>query len=260
MQLDLEITRPIVFFDLETTGVDVNKDRIIEIYAIKFHPDKEPEEFYYLINPSSPISAEATEKHGFTNEMLQDKPKFSDIVEDLLNIFGEADLGGHNSNHFDIQMLAAEFKRAGYGYDLSKVLMIDTRKIYMKYNPKELSNIYSEYTGKDLENAHSAKADVLATIEIFNEQVKKHDLKSLKDIDTIGKTDKKGNRFLDLDGKFIKTKENKYLYNFGKHIGQEVSLENLSFIGWMLGTDFSEDTKRVAKTLQDYILKISQKK
>ena len=257
LKLNIKIDRPIVFFDVETTGVDVNKDRILEISAIKFMPDETSEKLYFLLNPVVHISEEASEKHGYTNENLADKPKFSDVINEILEFFDECDLGGHNSNHFDIQMLASEFKRNGYGYDLSKIKMVDTRKIYLKHNPKELTHLYKEYTGKDLVNAHSAEADVTATVEIFNAQIEKYGITTLEEADSIGKTDKKGNRFLDLDGKFIKTADSKYLFNFGPHNGEEVGIQHSGFIGWMLTKDFSDDTKRVAEILKNHILKKS---
>jgi len=259
MKLNMAISRPIIFFDVESTGVDVNKDRILELAALKFFPDGTSKELYLLLNPTVPISEEATSKHGYSNEDLKDKPNFSDSVEEILEFFDESDLGGHNSNHFDIQMLASEIKRCGYTYDTSEIKMVDTRKIYLKNNPKELSHLYTEYTGKILENAHSAHADIVATVEIFNKQVEKYDIKDLKEADLIGKTDKKGNRYLDLDGKFIKDTEGKYLFNFGKHNGEEVSIENVGFIGWMLSKDFSEDTKRVAEKLKNYVIKKAEK-
>jgi DNA polymerase-3 subunit epsilon len=260
VKLNMPIERPIVFFDVETTGVDVEKDRILELSALKFHPNGESEELYLLINPTVPISEEATSKHGFSNEDLKDKPKFNEVVDQILEFYDESDLGGHNSNHFDIQMLVAEIKRCGYTYDIEKVKMVDTRKIYLRNNPKELEHLYQEYTGKVLENAHSAKADIIATVEIFNAQVEKYGIENIDEADKIGKTDKKGNRYLDLDGKFIKTPEGKYLYNFGKHKDEEVSIHNVSFIGWMLSKDFSDNTKQVAKKLQDYVLKKAQRK
>lgn len=259
IKLNMTIERPVVFFDVETTGTDVNTDKILELAAIKFHPDGTSEELYLLLNPVKQISPEASEKHGFTNENLADKPKFVDVVEQVLEFFDESDLGGHNSNHFDIQMLVAEIKRCGYSYDIDKIKTIDTRKIYLANNPKELSHLYTDYTGKTLENAHSAHADVIATVEIFNAQVEKYGINDINEADTIAKTDKKGNRYLDLDGKFIKTSEGKYVYNFGKHMGEEVSIENVGFIGWMLSKDFSDNTKMVAKKLQDYVLKKAQK-
>lgn len=253
LKLNMDIKRPIVFFDVETTGVDVNNDRILELAAVKFFPDKTTEEFYLLLNPETLISEEATSKHGFSNEDLKDKPVMADVITKLLEFFDESDLGGHNSNHFDIQMLVTEIKRCGYSYDVSKIKMVDTRKIYLRNNPKELTHLYKDYTGKDLENAHSAHADIVATVEIFNKQVEKYGIKDLDAADLIGKTDKDGNKYLDLDGKFIKTVDNKYLYNFGKHKGEEVNMNNINFIGWMLNTNFSDDTKRVATILKNHV-------
>lgn len=259
MKLNMKIEKPLIFFDVETTGVDVNSDRILELGAIKFFPDGSSEEFYLLLNPIVQIAKEATEKHGYTNENLKDKPTFKDSIEKVLEFFEESDLGGHNSNVFDIQILAEEIKRSGYTYDISKVKMIDTRKIYLKNNPKELSHLYTEYTGKTLENAHSANADIMATIEIFNKQVEKYNIKDIKEADLIGKTDKEGNLYLDLAGKFIRTPDKKYLYNFGKHKGEEVSIENVGFINWMLKTNFSSDTLYVAEVLLKHIMKQAEK-
>lgn len=259
IKLNLEIERPIIFFDLETTGTDINEDKILEICAIKFMPDGTSSKYYKLLNPVKEISPEATEKHGHTNEDLLDMPKFEEIAEELTIFFDDSDLGGHNSNHFDIPFLVKELKRCNIDYNIRDVKMVDTRKIYLRNNPKELSHLYHDYTGKTLENAHSAEADILATVEIFNEQLSKYDISNLEEADKIAKTDKQGNRFLDLDGKFIKTVDGKYVFNFGKHKGEEVDIHHANFVNWMFSASFSDDTLFVAKTLINHASKKNQK-
>ena len=172
--MKLKINKPICFFDLETTGVDTMKDRIVEIAVIKIFPNGNRESKKYLINPEMPIPKEASDVHGITDEMVADCPTFSKYAKNLNEYMGDSDLGGYNSNSFDIPMLVEEFKRSGIVFDLKNRNYVDVLNIEKQVSSRKLGDVYSRYTDKILEGAHDALIDIEATIEILDNQIEKH--------------------------------------------------------------------------------------
>ena len=168
----LKLDRPLVFVDLETTGVNVTTDRIVEITVLKIHPDGSQEEKSERVNPGIPISPGATRVHGITDEDVADKPGFDQYARSILSFFDGCDIGGFNAIRFDIPLLTAEFKRVGLDFDLADRNVVDPMVIFYRQEPRDLAAAYKKYCGKSLENAHSSTADVQAAAEIFDAQVR----------------------------------------------------------------------------------------
>jgi len=243
----LSLTRPIVFFDLETTGTSATTDRIVEICAIKIHEDGSKEEFHQLINPTIPISPEATAVHGITDEMVAGEPTFGDLAEKLASFFTGCDLGGYNIRRFDVPMLMEEFYRHQQSpIDVSTIKLVDAMGIYHHKEKRDLSAAVRFYCNREHEGAHSAKADVLATIDILKQQLLKYeDLEPntsfLHDYLSAGNE-------VDFAGKFTRDGEGRIIFNFGKYKGKEACSEP-DFLKWMLDKDFTTDTKLVAQRI-----------
>jgi DNA polymerase-3 subunit epsilon len=259
IKLNIKIEKPIVFFDLETTGLDMQFDRIVQISAIKYYPNNKIELIEMKFNPVSvKISEEANKIHGFTNEILKNEPTFKSKANELYtNFFKDSDLSGYNILTFDIPFLIEEFKRSGIDYDPTKdkTKIIDVYKILSRLEPRDLSSTYKYYTGKDLNNAHDADADNFATIEIFKHQIEKYGFDDpINNADYHTKTDKDGNVMIDFSGLFLKTKENKYVYGKGKHKGEQISSDNMDYLIWVNGkSNFNENTKYVAGKLIEWL-------
>lgn len=239
----LQLNRPIVFFDLETTGKKPTTDRIVELCAIKVSHDGSQTELYHLINPTIPISKGATEKHGITDEMVKDKPTFRELASELASFFKDCDLGGFNIARFDVPMLLEEFHRCKlYPIKHTEVKIVDALSIYHAREPRDLSAAVKFYCNEVHEGAHAAKADVLATINVL-----KHQLLRYEDIqpntDFLHQFVAAGDT-VDLDKKFIRDENGQIRFNFGKHEGQLASSEP-GFLKWMLEKDFSFSTKSV---------------
>lgn len=246
----INLTNSICFFDVETTGLDISSDRIIEISIIKVNPDKSRVSLYFLINPEGKeIAKEATEKHGYTLESLADQPKFADVAGQINDFIKDCDLGGYNCVRFDIPILVEEFMRAGISYNPRAVNIIDAYKILIKKESRKLEHVYERMTGKNLENAHSAEADILATIEVFEHEIDKFKLPST--IEEIHKlTFEKP--FVDLAGKFERNKDNMICFTFGKNRGKTINdvwKTDQGYFSWMLGGTFTNDTKFVIKQI-----------
>lgn len=248
----------IVWFDLETTGINISQDRIIEICLIKTDSDlKEIEKFYSKVNPGSGIEIrpEAFEKHGITMESLRGEPSFSNIAQKVVDFIGDSDLGGYNALYFDIPMLTEELIRAGIVFNHRKHNVIDPFSIICKLEPRNLESVYSRYLGKDLTNAHSAEADIKATIEIFNHQKKNFQIPdNTNDIDL--KFNDKRYENVDLAGKFKFKKINDreiIVFGFGKWIDTpfaEVYKKDPNYINWFITKgDFTMESKIIAKKL-----------
>ena len=170
--MKLNLNRDLCFFDLEATGLNVIRDRIVQIAIIKYSKkDKPPEELTMLINPGIPISEEAMEVHGITPKMLSNKPTFQQVGQKIFDFIGNSDLAGYNSNRFDVPMLMEEFARIGIEFDVSKRRLIDVQRVFYKMEPRTLKAALRFYCGKELENAHDALADVQATIDVFKGQL-----------------------------------------------------------------------------------------
>jgi len=182
--MDFNLERDLCFFDIESTGLNVVRDRIVQIAIIKYPKNGgEPEELEMLINPGIPISEEAMNVHGITPKMLSNKPSFQQVADQLLKFIGNADLAGYNSNRFDVPMLMEEFSRVGIELDMTRRRTIDVQRIFYKMEPRTLSAALKYYTGKKIENAHDALADVRATIDVLKGQLEKYQDVDLEDGD-----------------------------------------------------------------------------
>ena len=244
--MNLKISKPICFFDLETTGVNVSLDRIVEISILKIFPNGNKESKTWLVNPGVPIPLEASNIHGITNDIVKNEPLFKMIASDIKSMIDNCDLAGFNSNKFDIPLLAEELLRSEIDFSLDNVATIDVQNIFHKMEQRTLSAAYQFYCGKSLDNAHSSKADTLATFEVLESQIEKYDdlennVSFLSDFSERGKN-------VDLAG-FIKYNEDHIpCFSFGKHKGKTVDyvLENESgYFGWLLNADFPMYTKKV---------------
>ena len=249
--MNLKISKPICFFDLETTGINVSRDRIVEISILKVFPNGNKESKTWLVNPEIPIPSEVSKIHGITNDMVKEEPSFKVIAHDIKSMINNSDLAGFNSNKFDIPLLAEELLRSKLDFNLENILTIDVQNIFHKMEQRTLSAAYQFYCGKSLENAHSSKADTLATFEVLEAQIEKYDdLQS--DVNFLSDFSRRGKN-VDLAG-FIKYNEHDIpCFSFGKHRGKTVDyvLENESgYFGWLLNADFPMYTKKVLTKLR----------
>lgn len=240
------LIRPIVFLDVETTGVDTEKDRIVELAVCKILPNGERIIKTQLFNPEMPIPTAASDVHGLTDEMVKDCPTFKQKAKGLHDFIYGCDLGGYNSNSFDIPLLYNEFSRSGIEWDYSSVHFIDVFNIYKIQHPRTLSEVYRSYTGNILNDAHDAKVDILATVEIFEKQLELHELPySIPEIAKYCNYDKP---VLDLSGKFTTDENGVIFLNFGKFKGQP-AINNIDFLLWMCKSNFSSDTLKIARKI-----------
>ncbi|MCC6385600.1 MAG: 3'-5' exonuclease [Bacteroidia bacterium] len=249
--MKLKLTKPICFFDLETTGVTIGIDRIVEISVLKINPDGSRFIKTKRINPEMPIPEAATKVHGITDNDVKDAPVFSKIAHELLQLMNGSDLGGYNSNKFDIPMLVEEFMRAGITFDMKGRRLVDVQNIFHKMEPRNLSAAYKFYCAKEIENAHSAEADITATIEILEAQLERYpELKN--DIDFLHEFSINNNN-VDLAGRIIYNDEGEEVFNFGKHKGKkvvQVFADEPSYYDWMMKGDFPMQTKQVITSLR----------
>lgn len=254
--MNLKLERPLVFFDLETTGVNIGTDRIVEISILKVHPNGNKESYTWLVNPEIEIPAEATAVHGITNEKVVTEPTFKELAAKVSDLIADCDLAGFNSNRFDIPLLAEELMRAGIDFDMDNRKAVDVQVIYHKKEKRNLSAGYQFYCGKELEGAHSAKADTLATYEILNAQVEKYeDLEST--VDALSEYSSHSKR-ADFAG-FILFNENKQeIFSFGKYKGrlvEDVLKENPGYNSWIQNADFPLYTKKVLQRISERLRK-----
>lgn len=245
--MELNLKNPLVFFDLETTGTDTVKDRIVEIAYLKVFPNGKKEVKTRRINPEMPIPAVATAVHGISDEDIKDCPTFKQIAKSLADQIEGCDLAGFNSSRFDVPLLAEEFLRAGVDIDLSKRKMIDVQIIFHKKEERTLKAAYKFYCGEELTDAHSAEADTLATYEVLKAQLDKYDDLE-NDIEKLANEFSFFNNNVDLAGRIIKDENGIEVFNFGKHKGKpvaEVLKKEPSFYAWMMDADFPLNTKQV---------------
>lgn len=246
---ELNLTRPIAFFDIESTGTNTQQDRIVEISVIKINPQGKEEFLSSIINPEIPIPQEAIEIHGITNEEVVGKPIFKDFAQELFEFLKDCDIGGFYMSKFDLPLLEKEFERVGIPYSRQGKSIIDVLTIYHKFNPRDLSSAYKEYCGKDLDGAHRSEADVRATIEVFKVQLEKHselpnDVEGLHEF-----CNRKDPNWVDSDGKFIWSGGN-VVFNFSQHKGktlQEVAKSEIGFLNWIIAKDFSSEIKKICE-------------
>lgn len=245
--MKLHLTRPIVFFDLETTGTNILHDRIVEISVVKIIPGQEdkPQAKTRRINPEMPIPAEATAVHHITDADVANEPTFKQVARSLADFMSGCDIAGFNSNRFDIPLLDEEFNRAGVDFDFHRARFVDVQTIFHKMEPRNLSAAYRFYCGKELEGAHGANADTMATYEVFLAQLDHYD--SLPgDIDELAKFSAQNNN-VDLAGRLIYDDQGREVINFGKYKGQvaaNVLARDPGYYSWILQGDFASDTKR----------------
>ena len=249
--MNLKLHKPFCVFDLETTGTNVGKDRIVEISILKVNPDASRESKTWLVNPEMYIPKEASAVHGIFDADVADAPTFKGIAPIVMEMIAGSDLGGFNSNRFDVPLLAEELLRAGIDFDLSKFRLVDAQNIFFKMEPRNLSAAYKFYCDKTLENAHSAEADVLATFEVLDAQVARYD-DLPNDIAGLSEFSFQ-NRFADLAG-FIAFDENdQEIFTFGKYKGQRVKdvfQKDIGYFGWIQNADFPLYTKKILTAIQ----------
>ncbi|NDW11087.1 3'-5' exonuclease [Dysgonomonas sp. 520] len=245
--MELNLKNPIVFFDLETTGTNVVKDRIVEISFLKIQPNGKQEVKTKRLNPEMPIPAESSAIHGITDEDVKDAPTFKQIAKSLADQIEGCDLAGFNSSRFDIPLLVEEFLRVGIDIDFTKRKLIDVQIIFHKKEQRTLEAAYKFYCNKTLEDAHSAEADTLATYEVLKAQLDRYD-DLPNDMGELAKEFSFFNDNVDLAGRIIRNENGIEIFNFGKHKGKpvaEVLKSEPSFYAWMMDADFSLNTKQV---------------
>ena len=249
MQLNLK--NPIIFFDLETTGINIASDRIVEISYLKVDLNDNESSKTLRINPTIPIPEKVTAIHGISNEDVKDAPTFNEVAKSLARDFEGCDLGGYNSVKFDIPLLAEEFLRAGVDIDLKRRKFIDVQVIFMKMEPRTLSAAYKFFLNKEMENAHSAEADTKATYEILQAQLDRYpnlqnDIGKLAEFSA-------HNRNVDFAGRIVYDEEDVEVFNFGKYKGKavrEVLEKDPGYYGWMMNGDFPLYTKKVLTSIK----------
>lgn len=241
----LQLTRPIAFFDLETTGVNLSTDRIVEIAIIKLLPDGSRQVKRKLLNPQMPIPKLTSDIHGITDEMVKDAPSFKQVANEVKMFIEGCDLGGYNSNRFDIPMLMEEFLRAGIDVDLSKRKMVDVQHIFYTMEPRTLSAAYKFFCAKELVDAHSAEADVNATIDVFLAQLKKYEKLGNTVESVLGVIGEE--KIVDYARRFGYDDKGVEIFNFGKYKGRSVGdvlKAEPQYYDWMMRGDFPLHTKQ----------------
>ena len=244
--MELKLTKPVLFFDLVTTGTNITHDRIVEISLIKIMPNGEEFERTRRINPEMPIPAEATAVHHITDADVADAPKFGQIAKDLAKIFEGCDIAGFNSNKFDVPMLAEEFLRAGVKFDFTKPRYIDVQNIFHRKEQRTLVAAYRFYCGKELDDAHSANADTRATYEVLKAQLDRYD-DLQNDVDYLAEFSTHAHN-VDLMGRLIYDDKKREIINFGKYKGQvaaDVLRRDPGYYNWIMQGDFAQNTKDV---------------
>lgn len=247
--MNLNLTRPIACVDLETTGVSITQDRIVEISIIKVHPNGDLEKRTRRINPGIPIPAEASAVHGIYDEDVANEPNFKSLANGIKQYLENCDLCGFNSNKFDFPILTEEFLRAGLEVDFRDRHLVDVQQIFFKKEPRNLSAAYQFYCQKELINSHSAEADALATIEILDAQIKRYD--DLQNDVAFLAQFSKGDDFLDYSRR-IKLVNAVPVFNFGKYKDKpvlEILQKEPQYYDWMMKGDFALDTKNVLTKL-----------
>ncbi|RNI39933.1 3'-5' exonuclease [Hanamia caeni] len=240
----LQLTRPLVFIDLETTGTNIAIDRVIEIAIVKILPDRTRHVKHKLINPQMPIPKSSTDIHGITDEKVKDAPIFKEVANELKQFIDNADLSGYNSNRFDIPLLMEEFLRAGISIDMANRRMLDVQTIFHMMEKRTLAAAYKFYCEKDLQDAHSAEADASATWEILEAQLERYAHLG-QTLDTVLQFTGE-EKFVDFARRFIMDKDVE-VFNFGKHKGRSVAQvlkAEPQYYDWMMKGDFPLHTKQ----------------
>ncbi|WP_031425821.1 3'-5' exonuclease [Flavimarina sp. Hel_I_48] len=249
--MQLNLSRPICFFDLETTGTNVANDRIVEISVLKVHPGGKEEKFTWLVNPTVPIPAETTAVHGIKDEDVADKPKFKELATEIYNLIKDSDLAGYNSNRFDIPLLAEEMLRADVDFDMKNRHAVDVQTIFHKMEQRTLAAALKFYCQQELTDAHSAEADTIATYEVLKAQLDRYEdlennMKSLADFSARKK-------LADFAGFIAYNKDDEEVFSFGKHRGKKVDDvldQEPGYFGWIQNADFPLYTKKVLTAIK----------
>jgi DNA polymerase-3 subunit epsilon len=253
--MELNLKRPLVVFDLESTGLNITEDRIIELSYVKVYPDGHEESKTYRFNPEKVIPQQAIDVHHITNEMLEGEPKFKERAHDIARIFEGSDIAGFNSNHFDIPLLAQEMSKAGVSFDPSQHRFIDVQTIFHKREKRDLEAACIFYCGHPMENHHSAADDAKTTLEVLKAQLDHYanDPEPLQnDVEYLSQYSTH-TRNLDLAGRIIYNENKQPVFNFGKHKGKTVeevfTKLDFGYYDWMMKSDFAENTKQVITKL-----------
>ncbi len=249
--MKLKLVRPLCFFDLETTGVDVGKDRIVEISILKLYPNGNKESKTWLVNPTIPIPIQSSEVHGITDEKVANEPTFKELAPQIFQMIKDSDLAGFNSDRFDIPLLAEEMLRAGVDFEMKNRVSIDIQNIFHKKEERTLSAAYRFYCDKNLDNAHSAEADTNATYEILLAQLERYDdlpsdSKALSEFSQRKKT-------VDFAGFIAMDDANREVFTFGKYKGvpvEEVLEKDAGYFSWIQNADFPLYTKKIITAIK----------
>ena len=249
--MNLILKKPICFFDLETTGINISKDRIVEISILKVFPNGTEESKTWLVNPEMEIPEEVIVIHGITNEKIANEPIFKEIAKDVHNMIKDSDLGGFNSNRFDIPLLAEEMLRADMDFDMKSRVAVDVQTIIHKMEQRTLSAAYKFYCDESLEGAHSAEADTKATYEVLKAQLDRYD--NLENDSNFLAEFSSRNKLADCAGFIAFNKNNEEYFSFGKHKGKlvtEILEKEPGYFGWLLNADFPLYTKKVLTAIK----------
>lgn len=264
-EVKFNLDRDIVFFDIESTGLNVMKDRIVQIALIKYPKDGSgPIEKEMLVNPGIPISEESMAIHGITPDKVANKPTFIEVAHEINDFIGDSDLSGYNSDRFDIPMLMEEMARAGIDFDIDQRRAIDVQKIFYKMEPRTLVAALKHYCGKTLEDAHDALADVRATVDVLKGQIIRY--KDTDYVDGDGYTTEQpikndmaaiakfigDSRTVDATQRFKYNHKGEIVFNFGKYVGQpaaELLFKDRHYLNWILEKDFSTQVKKIVKKI-----------
>lgn len=261
----LELKNELCFIDFETTGLNIMRDRIIQIGILKYSPNQDaPKEWNSLVNPGVPISEESVRVTGITVDDVRNKPTFAQIAEDLYDFIGMSDIAGYNSNRFDIPILMEEFNRVGIDFNLADRKLIDVQQIFYKMEPRTLAAAHKYYTGQEMEGAHDALADVKATVAVLEGQ-----LKMYKDRDFVNQSGETLERpvrndihslsefsriegMVDVTQRLKKAPNGKIIFNFGKYKGKsvvEIFKKDTQYYNWIMNKEFSVQTKKIVKEI-----------
>ena len=249
--MNLNLSKPLCFFDLETTGINISKDRIVEIAILKVHPNGKEESKTWLVNPEMKIPQEVIEIHGITDEAVADKPTFKELAKEIYSMIKDSDLGGFNSNRFDIPLLAEEMLRADVDFDMKSMLAIDVQTIFHKMEQRTLSAAYKFYCNEELIGAHGAEADTNATFEVLKAQLEKYD--ELENDSKFLAEFSSRKKFADFAGFIAYNKKGEECFSFGKHKNRtvvEVLTKEPGYFGWLLNADFPLYTKKVLTAIK----------
>lgn len=250
--MNLNLSKTIAFFDLETTGVQVGKDKIVEICILKIEPDGSEKCKTWRVNPGIPIPKYASDIHGITDEMVADCPQFKDIANEVHHFIKDCDLSGYNSNRFDLPLLAEELLRAEIDFDMKNRRSIDVQAVFFKMEPRTLTAAYKFYCNKDLIGAHGAEADTRATYEILKAQVNRYEELN-NDSESLAEFTKPSQPNADLAGMLKFDTDGDEIFNFGKHKGKKVKdilAKEPGYYSWIQNADFPQYTKKVLTAIK----------